>query len=65
MGLWEKRVVRCRDHWIDTMSSLAAILSLAIPATFRAEVATFNNSYNFAIQEALWTESNTLAACRT
>lgn len=65
MGLWEKRVVGRRNCWDDTMSSLAAVLPLAIPATFRAIVASFNNSYNLTIQEAFWTKADALAACRT
>ena len=65
MGLWEEGVVGRRNCWDDTMSSLAAVLSLAIPATFWAIVASFNNSYNLTIEEAFWTESDMLAACRT
>ncbi len=41
------------------------ILSLAVPTTFWAEVASSDDSYNLTIQEALWTESDTFAACRT
>ena len=65
MGLWEEGVVGRRNCWDDTMSSLAAVLSLAIPATFWAIVASSNNSYNLTIQEAFWTEPDMLAACWT
>ena len=48
-------MVDCRDHWRDTVSSLAAILSLAIPATFWAKVTSLDSSYDFTIKETFWT----------
>jgi hypothetical protein len=58
-------MVGCRDYRFDTVSSMDAILSLAIPATFWAKVASFDESYDLTIQEALRTESDMLAACWT
>lgn len=52
----------CWDYWHATTSVLVVTFPLAVPATFRAEVASFKDSDNLAIQKTFWAECDVFAA---